>query len=167
VTCKDIHLDSVVERNKYPFFLLHGEKSLQMPRKQRRLVNAPLDAMSHVLRLCHSGELAECSSRGFDPTGTGRDTVFIVRRDGMYAYRNVCPHWANTSMAWRKDAFLNADGTRIVCAAHGAQFDIATGVCLLGPCIGQSLTRVPLIESEDGSLHLHIEAPHEAVHPQE
>jgi nitrite reductase/ring-hydroxylating ferredoxin subunit len=56
-------------------------------------------------------------------------------------------------MAWRKDAFLNADGSRIVCAAHGAQFEIDSGLCVLGPCIGESLTRVHIIE-EDGSLYL-------------
>ncbi len=130
---------------------------------------APLEVMDATLtvRLCHAGELPEGSSRGFDPTGTGRDTLFVVRRDGLHAYRNACPHWANTSMAWRKDAFLNADASRIVCAAHGAQFDIASGVCLIGPCVGQSLTRVPLIESEDGSLYIHIGINDETRHPQE
>lgn len=108
--------------------------------------------MGKIVRLCHPDELAEGSSRGFDPAGTGRDTMFVVRRDGLHAYLNACPHWANTSMAWRKDAFLNADASRIVCAAHGALFDIATGLCSLGPCIGQSLTRVELLRLEDGSV---------------
>ena len=130
-------------------------------------MGVPPDGMSATVRLCHPGELAEGSSRGFDPTGTGRDTMFVVRRHGLHAWRNVCPHWANTSMAWRKDAFLNADASRIVCAAHGAQFDIATGQCLLGPCVGQSLTRVPLIEGEDGFLHICIGTNDETCHPQE
>lgn len=107
-----------------------------------------------MVRLCHESELSERQARGFDPAGCGRDTMFVVRRNGLHAYRNVCPHWANTSMAWRKDAYLNADGTRIVCAAHGAQFEIATGVCAVGPCIGEALTRVPLVVSSDGSLHV-------------
>ncbi len=105
-----------------------------------------------LVRLCDAYELDEGRSRGFDPAGSGHDTMFVVRRNGLHAYRNECPHWANTSMAWRKDAFLNHDGSSIVCAAHGAQFDIVTGLCTLGPCIGDSLTRVHLIESEDGSL---------------
>jgi nitrite reductase/ring-hydroxylating ferredoxin subunit len=102
--------------------------------------------------LCRASELPEGRSRGFDPTGTGRDTLFVVRRNGLHAYRNACPHWAETSMAWRKDAFLNADATRIVCAAHGAQFEIETGVCTLGPCIGQALTPVSLTTGDDGML---------------
>jgi len=109
-------------------------------------------ASGRVVRLCDAGELAEGASRGFDPAGTGRDTMFIVRRGGLHAWRNACPHWGGTSMAWRKDAFLNRAGTRIVCAAHGAQFNIATGVCTLGACLGERLARVELIESEDGSL---------------
>jgi nitrite reductase/ring-hydroxylating ferredoxin subunit len=108
--------------------------------------------MRAVHRLCHPGDIAEGTARGFDPTGSGRDTLFVVRRNGLHAWRNQCPHWDNTSMAWRKDAFLNRDGTRIVCAAHGAQFEIDTGLCTLGPCIGDSLTRVALITSEDGTL---------------
>jgi nitrite reductase/ring-hydroxylating ferredoxin subunit len=48
-------------------------------------------------------------------------------------------------MAWRKDAYLNFERTRIVCAAHGAQFDIETGICALGPCLGQGLQPVELV----------------------
>ncbi len=57
-------------------------------------------------------------------------------------------------MAWRKDAYLNGDGTRIVCHAHGAQFEIASGVCVLGPCLGQKLERVDIEVAEDGTVIL-------------
>jgi nitrite reductase/ring-hydroxylating ferredoxin subunit len=46
-------------------------------------------------------------------------------------------------MAWRRDAYLNAAGDRIVCAAHGALFEIDTGLCVLGPCLGEQLQRIP------------------------
>lgn len=115
-------------------------------------MSSPVTA--RAVRLCRASELAEGQSRGFDPTGSGRDTMFVVRRAGLHAWRNQCPHWGETSMAWRKDAFLNQAGTHIVCAAHGAKFDIATGVCTLGPCFGERLTRVTLIESADGTLQV-------------
>jgi len=115
-------------------------------------VGEPREPMNHLVRLCHASELFEGAARGFDPAARGRDTLFVVRRNGLHAYRNACPHWADTSMAWRKDAFLNADASRIVCAAHGAQFEIETGMCVLGPCLGQALTRVALMESADGWL---------------
>nr|WP_255429451.1 Rieske 2Fe-2S domain-containing protein [Ramlibacter albus] len=106
--------------------------------------------------MCRADEIAEGSARGFDPTGTGRDTIFVVRRDGYHGWRNECPHWANTSMAWRKDAFLNADASRIVCAAHGAQFEIDTGLCVLGPCLGESLRPVPLTRNDHGELQVRL-----------
>lgn len=110
--------------------------------------------MDRLVRLCAASELAEGCARGFDPTSSGRDTLFVVRRGGLHAYLNACPHWAGTPMAWRKDAYLSADGTRIVCAAHGAQFDIETGHCTLGPCLGRRLTRITVTEGPDGALRL-------------
>lgn len=100
-------------------------------------------------RLCSLHELPDGGSRGFDPHAVGRDTVLVVR-DGcrVYAYVDACPHHPGAPMAWRKDAYLNGDGTRIVCHGHGAQFDIATGVCVLGPCLGQALTPLSLYVDE-------------------
>lgn len=92
--------------------------------------------------LCHLDDVPPGTSRGFDPGHTGRDTLFAVRRgDGLRVYRDNCPH-ANSPMAWRKDAYLNHAGDAIVCFAHGALFDVDTGACTLGPCIGQSLQAV-------------------------
>ncbi len=106
------------------------------------------------MRLCHLDELPDGGSRGFDPRGTGRDTLFVVRRGpALHAYVNACPHHGSP-MAWRKDAYLDGAGQRIVCFAHGAQFDIETGACTLGPCLGQSLTPVPLTLHDDGEVHL-------------
>lgn len=110
--------------------------------------------MNPSMRLCHIDELPEGGARGFDPSGEGRDTLFVVRRQGLHAYRDACPHWQNTPMAWRKDAYLSGDGQYIVCHAHGARFDIATGRCVLGPCVGQSLVPVALIQTTSGEIHL-------------
>ena len=104
------------------------------------------------MRLCHQDEVPDGASRGFDPQQTGQDTVLVVRRGAqLFAYRDACPHH-NTPMAWRKDAYLSGDGQHIVCAAHGAQFDIATGLCTLGPCLGDALTPVPLIFHNNGEV---------------
>jgi nitrite reductase/ring-hydroxylating ferredoxin subunit len=95
--------------------------------------------------LCRFDELPDGASRGFDPWREGQDSVLLVRRgERVYGWRDACPHHGGTPMAWRKDEYLNVERTRVVCAAHGAQFDIETGVCTLGPCLGQSLQAVPL-----------------------
>lgn len=104
-----------------------------------------------LVRLCRSDEVPDGEARGFDPWNSGRDTVFVVNHNGrLRAWRDACPHYGDVPMAWRKNAYLNAHRTRIVCAAHGAQFDIETGLCTLGPCLGQSLHGVELaITSEN------------------
>ena len=110
------------------------------------------------MRLCHLTDLPDGQSRGFDPDGSGQDCVFIVRQgDRLHAWRDACPHHGGTPMAWRKDAYLNAEGSRIVCHAHGAQFDIQTGLCTLGPCLGQSLEPVTLCITASGEIRLTAE----------
>ena len=112
---------------------------------RRRGRRTPLNTQDGVARLCRADELAEGEARGFDPWNDGIDTVLVVRHEGrLHGWRDACPHYGDTPLAWRKDAYLDAARTRIVCAAHGAQFDIATGVCTLGPCLGQGLRRVTL-----------------------
>ena len=108
-----------------------------------------------TLMLCRLQDLPERGARGFDLNGEGRDSIFVVRVGAsVHGYRNACPHVAGAPMPWRKDAYLNADASRIVCHGHGAQFDIATGECLVGPCLGEALTRVTLSVSDDGAVLL-------------
>jgi nitrite reductase/ring-hydroxylating ferredoxin subunit len=93
-----------------------------------------------AIRLCRLEDIPDGDSRGFDPLNLGRDTLFVVRRgESLHAWRDACPHIDGAPMAWRKNAYLNADRDRIVCSAHGALFDVATGKCLLGPCLGRFL----------------------------
>jgi nitrite reductase/ring-hydroxylating ferredoxin subunit len=107
------------------------------------------------VRLVSVAELPDPGTRGFDPDGAGHDALFVVRRGReIHAYRDACPHFGDTPMAWRKDAYLSGDGTRIVCHAHGAQFDIASGECLIGPCVGKRLTRVAIDVTDDGDVVL-------------
>ncbi len=114
--------------------------------------------------LCRLDDLAEGYSRGFDPLGEGRDSMFIVRKDGrLHAWRNSCPHYDRARMAWKKDEFLNADRSQIVCGAHGALFTIDTGECTLGPCLGQQLTAVTL-HIEDGKVW--VVPPYAPARPQ-
>jgi nitrite reductase/ring-hydroxylating ferredoxin subunit len=106
------------------------------------------------VRLCHLGDLPEGGARGFDPFERGRDTVFAVRRgDIVRVWADRCPHHG-TPLPWRKDAYLNAAGSRIVCAAHGALFELDSGLCVQGPCLGDKLRPVPFMLTEQGDLLL-------------
>lgn len=109
------------------------------------------------LRDCGLFDLRDGQSRGVDPARRGRDSVFVVRRAGhFFAYEDRCPHYGATPMAWRKDSYLNREGTRIVCSAHGAEFDIESGECLLGPCLGQALIRVAIESDQDDAALLSL-----------
>lgn len=115
---------------------------------------------SSTVTLCRLEELPDGAARGFDPFGAGHDTLFIVRRGAqLHAWRDRCPHMQGVSMAWRKDAYLNAKGDRIVCSAHGATFDVVTGRCLIGPCEGQFLQPVGIAVTGAGEVMI---ARHEA-----
>lgn len=104
------------------------------------------------LRLCHRDDIPEGTARGFLPLPGASRNVIVVKRGGqLHAYMDSCPHYrGGTPMAWRRDAYLNGDGTHLACHAHGALFDIETGACVSGPCLGRKLTRVPLTEAQDG-----------------
>ncbi|EIK94135.1 Rieske (2Fe-2S) domain-containing protein [Pseudomonas sp. M47T1] len=108
----------------------------------------------HGVPLCHLDDLTDGESKGFDPNITGQDTIIVVRQSlQVYIYSNSCPH-LDTPLAWRKDAYLNKAADRIVCYAHGALFDISSGICLLGPCLGQRLTSIPFHIDKKGFIFL-------------
>ncbi|WP_114240635.1 Rieske 2Fe-2S domain-containing protein [Dyella sp. C9] len=102
------------------------------------------DAPEAYRPLCGLDELPDGGARGFCSSGQGSDDFFVVRRgDTVVGYRNCCPH-NGVALEYRKDMFLNAAGTDIVCYAHGAHFDVATGYCTYGPCAGESLEALPI-----------------------
>ena len=114
--------------------------------------SSSVTADSNVVELCRLDEIPDRTAKGFDPFTEGRDAVFVLRwGDRLKAYRNRCPH-QGASLPWRKNAYLNADRTRIVCHAHGAQFDIDTGECVLGPALGRSLEPVEISVTGAGAV---------------
>lgn len=96
--------------------------------------------MDRSVVLCPLDHLQEGTAVGFDPFNSGRTTVFaMVYRGEVRIYRNSCPH-LDVPLEYRKDRFLSADRERVICYAHGAQFMPDTGLCVHGPCLGNSLT---------------------------
>ena len=105
--------------------------------------------------LCRSQEIAEGEARAFpSPGGPGTKVILVRRRGALHAYWDACPHYGDTPMAWRTNAYLNALGDRIVCASHGAEFEIETGRCVLGAALGQSLSRAPIEVNASGEVRL-------------
>lgn len=89
--------------------------------------------------LCHSDEIAEGKSKGFQ---IGEQFLFAVRKNGeLFVYENSCPH-LGIQLEWMPDQFLDMDASMIQCSSHGALFRIQDGECLAGPCQGQSLKAI-------------------------
>lgn len=102
-------------------------------------------------RLCRLDDIADGAAKSFPPAEGGFTGLFAVRQGGdVFVYVNSCPH-IGVPLDWAPDRFLTGDGRRIVCATHGAEFGIADGVCVRGPCLGDRLEAV-MIEIKDGEI---------------
>jgi nitrite reductase/ring-hydroxylating ferredoxin subunit len=81
---------------------------------------------------------------------------FVVRKgDAVHAYQNYCMH-AGHPLNFKPDSFLTRDNSLSICASHGAQYEIDSGVCVAGPCPGKRL-RAVRAEVVDGMIF--VEGP--------
>ena len=69
----------------------------------------------------------------------------LLYRDGddVRAWLNICPH-AGRRLDWAPGQFLKSKDGLLVCAAHGASFELQRGECVAGPCRGALLRAVAL-----------------------
>ena len=103
--------------------------------------------------LCRLEDIPDGTSKGFPPPPDGFTGLFAVRQgEAVHVYVNSCPH-IGTPLDWTRDRFLSVDGSRIVCATHGAEFRITDGECLRGPCFGDRLEPVA-IQIKDGTIYV-------------
>lgn len=79
----------------------------------------------------------------------------ILHRDGagrVRAWLNVCPH-AGRRLDWAPGQFLRSKDGLLVCAVHGASFELQRGECVAGPCRGEALREVA-VEVRDSGVFL-------------
>lgn len=102
-----------------------------------------------TLDTLRDGALAE-----FEAVVEGVAESLIVHRSGtsVRAWLNVCPH-AGRRLNWAPGQFLLSKEGLLVCAVHGASFELTDGACVAGPCRGESLRAVSLrVDGNDVSL---------------
>ncbi len=110
--------------------------------------------MSGYPTLCRLTEIEDGGSQRFtaDVGGTPTPLLAVRARNQVFAYINSCPH-VGAPLDFIAGKFLNAEGTHIQCANHGALFDIESGICVKGPCIDDGLKPVS-VAVNDGFVYL-------------
>lgn len=81
--------------------------------------------------------------------GNVRFDGFVVRQgDRYFAYQNLCRHLP-IALDLNDNRLLSHDGKALQCHMHGALYAIDTGICFAGPCEGDKLLALPLMEEEE------------------
>lgn len=99
--------------------------------------------------LCRLDAIPDGGVLGVDPPDPEGEPLLLARRgNSVQAWLNVCPH-AGRRMDYAPGLFLVKDDN-LVCAVHGATFALReAGLCVAGPCRGQSLVAVR-VQVRDG-----------------
>lgn len=111
--------------------------------------------MASIERLICAGSALSDGGRGvrFSFKQGGKDVpAFVIRYDErVYAFHNSCAH-IPVELDWMEGEFFDKAGLYLVCATHGATYEPDTGHCIMGPCKGEKLTPVPVVE-RDGNVY--------------
>lgn len=108
---------------------------------------------AHERPLCALSDIGESGKEVRIEGDAGPQWLMIFHRDGaLTAWRNVCPHQGR-ALNWAPDRFLFSPEGLLVCAHHGASFELPGGECLAGPCRGARLTPVA-VRVDDGRVYL-------------
>ncbi len=85
--------------------------------------------------------------------GDAESLILHRTSDGsVRAWLNVCPH-AGRRLDWAPGQFLRSKDGLLVCAVHGASFELERGECVAGPCRGEALREVA-VHCLDGDVRL-------------
>ena len=84
--------------------------------------------------------------------GDAESLILYRQGDAVRAWLNVCPH-AGRRLDWAPGKFIKSREGLLVCAVHGASFELDRGLCVAGPCRGDALRPVP-VEVRDGQVWL-------------
>ena len=106
------------------------------------------------MRLSALNDIADGGFAEVEATIDGDAESLVIYRvgDEVRAWLNVCPH-AGRRLDWAPGQFLKSKDGHLVCAAHGASFELDRGDCIAGPCRGDALRAVQ-VQVRDGEVWL-------------
>ena len=105
-------------------------------------------------KICNLDDLNELSAKEFNVKKDNLEKeAFLVRfKEGLYAFENSCPH-TGVTLNWQEEQFFSFDGRFLQCSLHGALFEPTDGLCVRGPCQGESLKTIDIVV-EDRVIYL-------------
>ena len=106
------------------------------------------------MRLSALNDIADGGFAEVEATIDGDAESLVLYRlgDEVRAWLNICPH-AGRRLDWAPGQFLKSKDGHLVCAAHGASFELDRGDCVAGPCRGDALRAVQ-VQVRDGEVWL-------------
>jgi nitrite reductase/ring-hydroxylating ferredoxin subunit len=111
--------------------------------------------MSNEHFICSCDDIQTGTAKGFCVNDV---RFFIVNNSGNFlAYINSCPH-LKIPLEWQENSFFCQDTDLLRCSTHGALFLPENGLCVSGPCVGQSLKPVDLIIRDERIYWVHQDA---------
>ncbi|WP_310058705.1 Rieske (2Fe-2S) protein [Lysobacter niastensis] len=111
----------------------------------RTSLNNEHPAAGETVALLPLDRIADGGFAETEVTIDGDAESLLLYRDGDHvrAWLNICPH-AGRRLDWAPGQFLKSKDGLLVCAAHGASFELQRGECVAGPCRGEALRAVPV-----------------------
>lgn len=108
-------------------------------------MSATLPATDIPWVICRLEDIPSRRAKAFQLLRRAKDgsekafSIFVVRWGSqVFGYVNECPH-NHVNLDWERNQFMDPSGLRLMCGKHGALFEIGTGRCVEGPCMGQGL----------------------------
>ena len=97
-------------------------------------------------KICDLNDLNELSAKEFIVKNDDieKNAFLIHYKQGCYAYENSCPH-TGAPLNWQEGQFFSFDGRYLQCSLHGALFEPTNGLCVRGPCSGESLKPIDIV----------------------
>ena len=109
--------------------------------------------------LCKLEDIEDGGSAGFTSEVDGKPRMILAVRKGkeIFVYINSCPH-IGVPLDFHAGKFLSRDQKHIICATHGALFEIEDGLCVSGPCRNAYLKTV-MVSVEDNLVFIEEKQP--------
>jgi nitrite reductase/ring-hydroxylating ferredoxin subunit len=106
------------------------------------------------VKIADAADIKDGESVKFRFTRKGKYVdAFVARFQGrLIAFENKCRHLP-LSLDYGDNQFFSRDGQHLICQTHGALYNPNSGLCVRGPCEGESLRPLPF-EVRDGAVWL-------------